>query len=430
MENSLGNTIEEIKDLTQELMTKFDLSVDEDNLGLVQKPFFYLSILEEIFGIDNIFFTDEIRERFLLLSEAEQLDFIINFLTERVLNQQIEDLTGSEIVSGNLEHIRKFLQIFAFLSSQKSEFDDGKPEIIPEEDSKYENQNTYNTKSDVNRNETPMKGSPRRLTPEMVSRIDEEHSSKLSPDLANLPESVLKENKNYSNVPNKKSVFKPKTAQVKTHSELVEGDEEPDAQTQSKISKIEQDIEDYLNGNSRTKSSLKSKRKWTNSSRKSRKKSKVKTEMDQSQEQRLAPRFDKKTSEGSAKSNRLSIFKRFGASKRRSSKAKSKKKVRIVEEHTQCDSSAQDELNPLVIRRNWTPRRNGRLIRQSNELGNRARQPGGHAGPEEPHAVHEHAERPGALGHSAGPRGPPEEPETRGEDQAVHEEKNGRGAAA
>lgn len=157
----MGNTIEEIKDLTQELMTKFDLSVDEDNLGLVQKPFFYLSILEEIFGIDNIFFTDEIRERFLLLSEAEQLDFIINFLTERVLNQQIEDLTGSEIVSGNLEHIRKFLQIFAFLSSQKSEFDDGKPEIIPEEDSKYENQNTYNTKSDVNRNETPMKGSPR-----------------------------------------------------------------------------------------------------------------------------------------------------------------------------------------------------------------------------------------------------------------------------
>jgi hypothetical protein len=158
MENSFGNTIEEIKDITQNLMNKFELSIDEDNLGLVQKPFFYLSILEEIFGIDHIFYTEEMKEQFLLLSQAEQLDFIINYLSEKIIGQQIEDLVGSEIVNGNLEHIKKILQIFSFLSNENGDFDDGKPAIIPEEDSKYENLNTYNTKSDINKNETPIKG--------------------------------------------------------------------------------------------------------------------------------------------------------------------------------------------------------------------------------------------------------------------------------
>lgn len=348
MENSLGNTIEEIKDITQDLMNKFELSVDEDNLGLVQKPFFYLSILEEMFGIDNIFYTHEIRERFLLLSQAEQLDFIINFLTEKVLDQEIEDLTGSEIVNGNLEHIRKFLQIFSFLSCQKSEFDDGKPEIIPEEDSKYENQNTYNTKSDVNKNETPIKGEPK-LTAEMVSQIEEEEPSKLKLDSRQSSEAVLKENKNDVNLPKKGSVFKKTGMKVKTRSELEEEETGTNSQTQSKISKIEQDIEDYLRGN--TRSSVQSSKK-RRSSRKFRKKSRVKTEMDQSQEQGLAPRFNKRSTRKSSNHNRLSIFKRFGASKRKSSKTKSKKKVRIAEESEMMNTSDQDHLNPLAIRRN------------------------------------------------------------------------------
>lgn len=162
MENSFGNTIEEIKEITQNLMNKYELSIDEDNLGLVQKPFFYLSILEEVVGIDNIFYTSEMKENFLLLSQADQIDFVINYLHERLMDSELEHLSGDEIIQGNLEHIKKLLHVFEFLSDQHQKAGLEAPGVIPEEDSKYENLNTYNTKSEIHRNESPVKG--RRLT--------------------------------------------------------------------------------------------------------------------------------------------------------------------------------------------------------------------------------------------------------------------------
>jgi hypothetical protein len=158
MENSFGNTIEEIKDITQNLMNRYELSIDEDNLGLVQKPFFYLSILEEVVGIDSIFHSNEMKEEFLLLSQPDQLDFIINYLQDKLGDQDIEELAGTEIINGNLEHIKKLLHVFEFLSNQHQKLGFEAPQVIPEEDSKYENLNTYNTKSDLNRAESAIKG--------------------------------------------------------------------------------------------------------------------------------------------------------------------------------------------------------------------------------------------------------------------------------
>lgn len=133
---------------------------------------------------------------------------------------------------------------------------------------------------------------------------------------------------------------------MKVSSELVD-EAEPPLANQSKISKIEQDLEDYLRGD--TQSSAKSRRK-VGSSRQARKRSRAKTEMDQSQEHSLVPRFDKKSSR--AESNRLSLFKRFGGTKRRASKkkAKSRAKVRIAEEVDAPLSSERDHLNPRAIR--------------------------------------------------------------------------------
>ena len=157
MEKNFKNSIEEIKEITQSLMSRFDLSIEEDNLGLVQKPFFYLSILEEIFGIDQVFTSENIKEEFLLLSQGEQLDFVVSFMSDKLMSEPIENLSGEEIVNGNLEHIKKLLEIFLFLGKEMEE--NGHPEMIPEEDSRFENFNTYNTKSELNKEHSSQGGS-------------------------------------------------------------------------------------------------------------------------------------------------------------------------------------------------------------------------------------------------------------------------------
>jgi hypothetical protein len=154
---------------------------------------------------------------------------------------------------------------------------------------------------------------------------------------------LQKENINLSNIPTSNPKSKKKGLKLQITSE---NQYDNTSNNRSKVSKIENDIEEYLNG--QTKSSMKSK-KTTNRSKKSRKRSKLKTEMDMSQDQALMPRFNKKKSQRSDNENRLSIFKRFGASKRKSAKTKPRKKtVQIMEEEYM--ETEGDELNPLVIR--------------------------------------------------------------------------------
>ena len=337
MDNSFGNTIEEIKDITQDLMNKFELSIDEDNLGLVQKPFFYLSVLEEIFGIDHIFYTDEMREQFLLLSQSDQLEFIINFLSEKILEQEIEDLSGSEIVNGNLDHIKKLLKIFSFLSTQNNQFD-GKPEMIPEEDSKYENLNTYNTKSDIYKNENSHKGK----ISEILDGKDSQSSFKPRPTREK--EKELKENINHTNFQKKNSKFKKSGLKIKTDSKISDLETHSKTSNQSKINKIEKDIEDYLK--CQTNSSLGEKVKSSNRSKK--KLTRLKSEMDQSQEPNLLPRFEKKNSTSNQNKKRLSLFKRFGKSKRKSANFKRKRQSTIAEES--YFEGETDQLSPQTLR--------------------------------------------------------------------------------
>ena len=335
MENSFGNTIEEIKEITQDLMNKFELSIDEDNLGLVQKPFFYLSVLEEIFGIDHIFYTDEMKEQFLLLSQGDQLEFIINFLTEKILKQKIEDLSGIEIVNGNLDHIKKLLNIFSFLSNEYNQFDDGKPAVIPEEDSKYENFNTYNTKSDIYKNENFNKGK--------ISEILEKKESKIS---LSSRSNLDKENINKTNLPKKNSKFKKSGLKIKTSSKIENQNITTDLTNKSKINKIEKDIEDYLNSQSSSLHTMN-----TSKSKISKKKFKrLKSEIEQSHEQRLVPRFEKRHTTEDETENRLSIFKRFGSSKRKIPKSKKMKKRNSTIKEESYTPTQTDQLNPHVIK--------------------------------------------------------------------------------
>ena len=141
--------IEEIKVLTQTLVSQFELAIENENLGLVQKPLFYLSLLEEMFGIEQVFERKADRRRFIGLSEEQQLEYILGFLGEKVLGQEIGNIDGREIVEGNLGHIQQLLQIFGFLGQEVAR--GGHPEAIPEEDSRFENFNTGNTRSEIAR---------------------------------------------------------------------------------------------------------------------------------------------------------------------------------------------------------------------------------------------------------------------------------------
>lgn len=139
---------EDLKQMTEELMIRFNLSSQEDNMKLIQKPFFYLSILEEMFGIDNILNNDTIKENFLSLEESDQLDFIIEFISTNIINDSLEHISGKEIVQGNNNHISELLQLLLLISETHINTNSQDVAVIPEEDSKLENFHTGNTKSD------------------------------------------------------------------------------------------------------------------------------------------------------------------------------------------------------------------------------------------------------------------------------------------
>lgn len=143
------NLIEDIKTLTQTLVNQFQLAIEDENLGLVQKPLFYLSLLEEMFGIEQVFEDESYKTRFLELEEGDQIDFILAFLSEKVLGQEIEHIQGDQVVEGDLEQIQQLLQIFAFLGQEVAR--GAHPDVIPEEDSRFENFQTGNTRSEINR---------------------------------------------------------------------------------------------------------------------------------------------------------------------------------------------------------------------------------------------------------------------------------------
>ena len=166
--------------------------------------------------------------------------------------------------------------------------------------------------------------------------IEEEKNSNLGKSEG----SVLKENVNHSNMPKINSKFRKKGLEIKTN--VNKSTEHDESQNQSKLHKIEKDIEDYLNNqtNSSNQSQIKKKN--------SKKRKRIKTEAETSQEQRLTPRFDKKTTRSEESENRLSLFKRFGSSKRKSSKAKKKKRPATVEELS--EEQIEDQLSPFVIK--------------------------------------------------------------------------------
>lgn len=159
---------------------------------------------------------------------------------------------------------------------------------------------------------------------------------------------VLKENKNDSNIPGPGRASK-KGLQVQSKQAQSAFETHSASENQSRLHKIENDIEEYLNSQSQNSSkpharkAVKRKPKTVHS--------RVKTDMETSQDQALVPRFEKKKTSAESQ-DRLSIFKRFGASKRQVSKKKKKRKksVRVATDPSVYDQ--EPELNPHVIRGN------------------------------------------------------------------------------
>jgi hypothetical protein len=193
-----------------------------------------------------------------------------------------------------------------------------------------------------------------------VSQIDEEEVSHKSFKMNDHEEeymdqpSEMKENINDVNIPKKKGKKNKKQGlKVRGTWDNMETNNQTNSENQSKIHKIENDIEEYLNN--QTSSSIKfgkvsQRKRKSKTKNKMKSKARIKTDLEASQEQTLVPRFGQKSTEESPTENRLSIFKRFGASKRKSSKKNFKKK-----EHLTTVSEAElyhpeEQLSPYVIR--------------------------------------------------------------------------------
>lgn len=113
----LAEEIEEIIYLTQEIISKLNMDIPlGEDLSFLQESGFYLSIFQTIFNTENFLEDCDINVK---EESSEKIQLLIDFLANEVLFINLEHINGAEIGSGNIAHIKNFLQLICALMNME-----------------------------------------------------------------------------------------------------------------------------------------------------------------------------------------------------------------------------------------------------------------------------------------------------------------------
>lgn len=109
----------EILQLVDNIFQNLDVVVEAEDIAFVQSEEFYLQILEIIFS-DHVQEFEEFKEYFENKSPGENIQLLIDFLSQSVMGVELSHINGEEIANGNRQHILNLLQLIHELSLMKN----------------------------------------------------------------------------------------------------------------------------------------------------------------------------------------------------------------------------------------------------------------------------------------------------------------------
>jgi len=89
---------------------------DVEDLSFLQNENFYYDIFKIIFKCEN-FFDKKTKKKYLKAHSGEKIQTLLDFFGDNILGMKIEDIKGKEILEGNINHIKNFLELILALTN-------------------------------------------------------------------------------------------------------------------------------------------------------------------------------------------------------------------------------------------------------------------------------------------------------------------------